>query len=101
MVENKVDMLGHLEILSYKKRNKPQPISSKLGVQVKYIFDNSTKKYRMYTDDLRYGDNLEVIFSNDKFVIKDYYKIKERWLKKHGRNPKDLDNIIKRSVNIL
>ena len=58
---------------------------------------------RMFTDDLKYGPHLEVVFSNEKqcFVIKDYVKIKTQYLKKHGGSTKDLDSVIKRSVKAL
>jgi hypothetical protein len=49
-------------------------------------WDNKQEKYRMYTDDLKYGDKLEIVYSNDKccYVIKSLKRIKEEWYKKQG-----------------
>ena len=83
-----------IEVLHMKiKKSRYQP-SSKLGVQV--FLD--TKTARMWTDDLRYGPGLEVVYSKEKtcFTVKNLNKIRERWLKKHGRNVKDVDNVIKK-----
>ena len=66
-------------------------------VEVLYEYDEHQQKYRLFTDEVKYGKHLEVIFSNEKqcFVIKDFYKLKERWYKTHGKSVKDVDDTIK------
>ena len=55
----------------------------RLDVYHKYDFNQEL--YRMFTDELRYSPNLEIIFNKDSqcFTIKDLDKLRTNWNKTH------------------
>jgi len=67
-----------------------------IRIDVIYEWDNKRAEYRMYTDDLRYKDKLEIVFDNDKniFVIHRLDKIKEKWNLTHGISNNPLDKFL-------
>ena len=77
--------------------------NSNRTLDVYYELDKTQCKYRMFTDALKYGSHLEIVFSNSKqcFAIKDFYRIKENWLKKHGQPERDVDNVIKNFMDVI
>jgi len=87
---NQIKMSRHLKVKN-----------SKFKIDV--LFEWNGRTYRMYTDDLIYGPHLEIVFSNEKqcLVIKDYNRIKTQYLKNHGRPTRDIDNVIRRIVELL
>ena len=82
------------EILHISMKNSTWQPSSGLGVPV--VFDTVTQ--RMFTNDLKYGNHLEIVFSNDAqcYIVKDLNNIKSRWLKKHGKSTKDVDRSVEK-----
>jgi hypothetical protein len=71
-------------------------------VDVHYIFDEKQGKYRMYTDDTKYGERKEIIFDNKKqcFTIKNLNKLRKKWNKAHkdkvkGDEDEDFNKFIK------
>lgn len=58
------------------------------------IFDEKQGKYRMYTDDTKYGEQKEIIFSkeNQDLIIKNLNKLREKWNDAHKDKVKrDID----------
>lgn len=74
--------------------NKINIKDSNLKINVILEWSPTFKKYVMYTDDLKYGDKLEIVFDKIKniYSIKNLEKIKEKWNKKHGisNNPLEI-----------
>jgi hypothetical protein len=63
-------------------------------IDVHYIFDEEIGKYRMYTDDTKYGERMEIIFDNEKqcFTIKNLDKLRKKWNETHKDEVKrDID----------
>jgi len=86
-------------------RQKPEIYASKMKLQhypksidSYYEYNKSDKKYHIYTDELKYGNHLEIVYSNQDscFVIKDFFALKEKWYKKYGKSKKDVDNVIEK-----
>ena len=59
---------------------------SRLTMDVKYIFDKKAGRHRLFTDDLKYGSGLEIVFSNRSqcFVIKGLDRLRMEWNKLHS-----------------
>ena len=75
---------------------------SNFKIDVLYEWDPVQKKYRMFTDDLRYSSHLEIVYSDKTacFTIKNLYKLRERWYKEQGKPVRDIDNTIKKYLEI-
>ncbi len=58
----------------------------KIDVLYEIWSDGHNYETRMFTDDLKYGSHLEIIFDNKKqmYTIKNLKKLREEWNKKHG-----------------
>jgi len=67
-----------------------------MNIDVIYQWNDGNDSYKMYTDDLKYEDNLEIIFDVDKncFVVKKLEKIKEKWNSDHGISNDPFDNFM-------
>lgn len=48
----------------------------------------SDGSYKMYTDDLKYGDHLEIVYDSDKqmFTIKNLAKLRQEYYRKQGED---------------
>ena len=59
----------------------------KREIDIIYKWDKKNKKYKPYTDECKYGDNLEIVFSRDKqcYTIKGIQRLKDDWRKEHGK----------------
>jgi hypothetical protein len=55
-----------------------------LDTKILYFFD-SERNYRMFTNTLKYGDEYEIMFSNNAgcYIIKDLNKFRLEWNKIH------------------
>ena len=65
-------------------------------IDITYEWDENKKLYRMYTDSLKYGNKLEVVFGNDEncFVIKNLDKLKEKWNTDHDISNDPFDQLL-------
>jgi len=68
------------------------------SIVVKYVIYKAGY-CRMYTDDLKYGRNLEIVFDNKKqcFTIKNLAKLRKQWAERHAESVEstnDLDDFI-------
>lgn len=54
-------------------------------IDVLFEFMDKPPYYRMFTDDLKYGDHLEIIFDKEKqcYTIKELDKLRAEWRKNH------------------
>jgi len=87
---------GQLDYIHFDKDGRKLSHYNKMNIL--YIHDESRHEYRMYTDELRYGDFLEIAFDNKKqcFVVKDINRLKVEWNKEHGiveRKKEDIDEM--------
>ena len=55
---------------------------------IEIYFESDKKKggYKIFTDELKYGDHLEVVFSDTKqcYVVKGLIALKRKWYKQHN-----------------
>lgn len=65
--------------------------NSDFKIDVLFELIDKPPYYKMYTDDLKYGDHLEIIFDNKKqcFTIKGLDNLRAEWRKNHPE-----DNVI-------
>ena len=64
---------------------------------IEYYFElDDAGDVRMFTDELIYGDHLEIVFSKQKqcFVIKNLSKLRETWNMKHSATKADEDQLV-------
>jgi len=56
-----------------------------IGICVTYEWDDKIEKYRMYTDDLKYRDHLEIVEKEGlkEFGIKDIENLREEYKNRH------------------
>jgi len=49
------------------------------------VYSDSEKKYRLFTDSLKYSDNLEVVFDKkfQFYTIKDLSNLRSNWRRTH------------------
>lgn len=50
-------------------------------IEVRYVYDEKAGKYKIHTDALKYGDDLEIIYSDESgcFTIKGLKRLREKW----------------------
>ncbi len=82
--------------IRYARHLKLKSLNFKIDVLCEW--DPVQEKYGMFTDDLKYGSHLEIIYSNKTtcFTVKNLYKLGEKWYQQHGIPMKDIDNTIKK-----
>lgn len=61
--------------------------NSSLKLVVKYVVTNEGE-LRMFTDDLKYGDNLEVVFDKKQqtYTVKNLEKLRKQWNETHAES---------------
>lgn len=68
------------------------PKKGRTTIDIYYIWDPNWKEYRIFTDECKYGEMMEIVFSNQKqcFVIKDLdkYKPQKKEKKENHEVPK-------------
>ena len=54
-------------------------------IDITYEWHKPTRKYRMFTDELKYGDHLEIVCDkrNQNYTVKYLDKLRAEWRKKH------------------
>ncbi len=59
---------------------------------------NSDGTYRMYTDDLKYGEHLEIIYDKDigMFNVKGIKKLRDEWKRNHGESVVENVDVLER-----
>ena len=74
--------------------------NSDFRIYVLYEKDSSGR-YRMFTDDLKYGEHLEIFYDNKQqmYTIKNLDSLRAEWRKNHpGENV--IDNVIENFVEV-
>jgi len=53
------------------------------AIEIMYIWDKDRKLYRIYTNDLKYGDFIELVFDNklQRYRPNNYQSLKDNWIK--------------------
>ena len=56
---------------------------SNMAIEVMYIWDANKELYRIYTNDLKYGDFIELVFDNklQRYRPNNYQSLKDNWIK--------------------
>jgi hypothetical protein len=69
-------------------RHLPLKNHPEVRIDVEFEMIDKPPYYRMWTDELKYGERLEILFDNQKqcFTIKDLDKLRKKWSKTHLEN---------------
>jgi SNF2 family DNA or RNA helicase len=82
--DNDTIIEGKLECVHFDKDGRKIPLNRQLDIW--YIYDSNQKRYRMYTDETKYGDYKEIVYSKKTgtFTIKGIDTLRREWDKAHG-----------------
>lgn len=71
---------------TYKLAHELKVANSDRRIDIYLEYDEGLKKYRTFTDELKYGDHLEVIFNKETnmYTIRDLDKLRKKWKMAHG-----------------
>jgi hypothetical protein len=105
--DNRV-VLGQLEAIHYDSNMKKHKLN--INIEVMYIWDKRRQEYRLFTNELKYGDFIELIFESktpkDKkcarqcYTVKNLDKLKKQWRKEHP-DDKNIPDSVKYKGDVI